>query len=84
MPRAIGNVLVVGSDRGAFVALGPAFNSWQRLGTGLPSSPVFELQYHVVRDALIAGLLGRGAWRLNGVSTATGSGSTNIFQNGFE
>lgn len=82
VPRAIGNVLVVGTDRGAFVALAPSYNSWQRLGTGLANTPVFELQYHQARDALIAGLLGRGAWRLNGISTATGSPS--IFQNGFE
>jgi hypothetical protein len=44
---------------------------------------VYELAYHATRDALIAGTLGRGAWRLNGVATGGGGGDS-IFRNGFE
>jgi hypothetical protein len=84
VPRAAGDLLVVGADRGTFYALSSGgFTSWQALGTGLPNVPVYELAYHVGRDALIAGTLGRGAWRLNGVATGGGGGET-IFRNGFE
>ncbi len=82
VPRPAGDVLVVGADRGAFYARSnDGFSTWSRLGTGLPYAPVFELSYQNQRDALIAGTLGRGAWRLDGV--ANGSGDT-IFANGFE
>ncbi len=84
VPRAIGNALVIGTDRGVYASFAPNFNSWQRLGTGMPNTGVYELQYHAGRDALIAGLLGRGAWRLNNFSTAGGTLPNNLFQNGFE
>ena len=84
VPRPSGDVLVVGADRGTYYALSSSgFSTWQPLGTALPSVPVYELAYHSGRDALIAGTLGRGAWRLNGVATG-GAGSNAIFQNGFE
>ncbi len=84
VPRPGGDILVVGADRGAFYALSSAgFSTWQALGTGLPRVPVYELSYHVARDTLIAGTLGRGAWRLNGVATGGGGGDT-LFRNGFE
>ncbi len=83
IPRAAGDLLVVGADRGTYYALSSSgFSTWQALGTGLPNVPVYELAYHAGRDALIAGTLGRGAWRLNGV--AAGGGGENIFRNGFE
>lgn len=80
--RAAGNLLVVGSDRGAFAAAAPNFNSWVRLGQGLPNALLFELEYNATRDVLIAGMLGRGAWRLD--APALGQQSNNIFRNGFE
>ncbi|MFZ2236494.1 MAG: hypothetical protein WAV67_08965, partial [Dokdonella sp.] len=65
--------LVVGADRGAFYALSSnGFTAWKRLGTDLPNAPVFELTYNAQRDALIAGLFGRGAWRLYGAATSSG------------
>jgi subtilisin-like proprotein convertase family protein len=84
VPRPSGDILVVGADRGTFYALSSGgFSTWQALGTGLPRVPVYELAYHATRDALIAGTLGRGAWRLNGVATGGGGGDS-IFRNGFE
>ncbi len=83
VPRPSGDVLVVGADRGTFYALSSGgFTTWLPLGTGLPITPVYELAYHATRDVLIAGTLGRGAWRLNGV--ATGGGGDSIFRNSFE
>jgi hypothetical protein len=81
VPRTAGDLLVVGSDRGVFAAPGPAFNSWSRLGQGLPNTLLFELDYNAARDTLIAGMLGRGAWRLDGLNAAQ---TPLLFQNGFE
>lgn len=69
VPGPAHDALVVGTDRGVFIALEPGgFSSWLRLGTGLPNAVVFELDYHAGRDVLIAGMLGRGAWKLTGLS----------------
>jgi hypothetical protein len=57
--------VVVGTDRGVFIARGcSGFSAWQRLGTGLPNVPVFQLEYDVADRLLLAGTLGRGAWTL--------------------
>ena len=65
--------VVVGADRGVFIARGcSAFSAWQRLGTGLPNAPVFQLEYDAPDRILLAGTLGRGAWTLSfGSGTAT-------------
>ncbi len=77
IPGTVDSV-VVGADRGVFVATAPSFNSWTRLGTGLPNAVVFELEYDRQDQLLIAGLLGRGAWRLSTIQTDA------LFANGFE
>jgi hypothetical protein len=61
------NAAVVGADRGVF-GLKLNTTSWDRLGSGLPNAPVFELDYDASRDKLTAGLLGRGAWILTPVA----------------
>lgn len=55
--------VMVGTDRGVY-ALKLNGVAWDLLGTGLPNAPVFELDYDIARDKLMAGLLGRGAWVL--------------------
>ncbi len=59
------NALLVGADRGIFVAYeSTGFQTWSRLGgSGLPNALVFELDYDVEDDVLIAGLMGRGSWK---------------------
>lgn len=61
------NAALVGSDRGVF-GLKLNTTAWDRMGTGLPNAPVFELDYDAGRDTLTAGLLGRGAWILTPVA----------------
>jgi hypothetical protein len=56
--------LVVGTDKGVFVAKSPAFSHWSPLGTGLPNAPVYHLEYSESDRVLLAGTLGRGAWTL--------------------
>jgi len=79
LPRVTTDLLVVSADRGVFVASAPAFNVWSRLGTGLPNAPVFEMEYDIADDVLVAGLLGRGAWILRSFTP-----SDALFSNGFE
>jgi hypothetical protein len=61
------NAAIVGTDRGVFALILNTSN-WDLLGTGLPNSPVFELDYDIGRDKLTAGMLGRGAWILTPVA----------------
>lgn len=57
--------LVVGADRGVFLALAAdGFAIWQPVGGDLPHSPVFDLDYGPDQDLLLAGTLGRGVFRL--------------------
>lgn len=59
-----GGSLVVGANNGVFIARGPGFSNWSRLGTGLPRAPVFDLEYDPTDKIILAGLLGRGAWTI--------------------
>lgn len=81
IPTTGTDALVVGADRGVFIANGPAFNAWTRLGTGLPNAPVFELDYDLADGVLVAGLLGRGAWIQR---TPLAPPPDSLFSNGFE
>ena len=56
--------VVIGSDVGVFSAPGATFMNWSKLGTGLPTVPVFELDYDRTDNILLAGTFGRGAWTL--------------------
>jgi hypothetical protein len=77
------SALIVGSDRGVFVSyLASGFSVWSRLGSGLPNTPVFELDYDTADGLLLAGTLGRGAWTITGIPTSAGSDL--LFSNSFE
>ncbi|WP_116126870.1 VWA domain-containing protein [Lewinella sp. IMCC34183] len=62
IPNSTGNQLAVGSDNGVYLAAGPAFNTWTRLGTDLPGVMVYDLDYSAPDQVLLAGTLGRGSW----------------------
>jgi hypothetical protein len=65
-------VLLVGTNAGVFVSLSSSgFTSWNKLGTGLPNAPVFDLVYDVKDDVLVAGTLGRGAWTITNLKNLT-------------
>jgi hypothetical protein len=82
IPTSGTDALVVGSDRGVFISRAPNFDTWARLGTGLPTAGVYELDYDVPDNVLVAGLLGRGAWIQR---TPLGNASPDaLFSNGFE
>jgi hypothetical protein len=77
---ATDGALVLGASRGVFFARSSTgFTTWARLGTGLPNALTFDLDYDVTDQVLIAGQLGRGAWRLD-----LGTAADTLFKNGFE
>jgi hypothetical protein len=55
------DLLYVGTDVGAYVSLNKGA-SWQRFMTGLPTTPVHDLQIHPRDRELIAGTHGRSIW----------------------
>ncbi|MEX2497449.1 MAG: Ig-like domain-containing protein [Wenzhouxiangellaceae bacterium] len=67
--------LVLGTDRGVFIARASSgFSSWFEVGSILPNTPVYDLDYDPADDRLIAATLGRGSFQLLGIS---GLGITN-------
>ncbi len=73
--------IVVGAGTGVFAALAiDGFSIWVPLGSDFPTVPVFDLDYDSASDLLVAGTLGRGAFKL----TPTLVDSGLIFTDGFE
>ena len=60
--------IVVGTDIGTYVSTSNALGTWQLYGASLPNTLVFDLRYNAVDDVLIAGTLGRGAFKVNNAS----------------
>lgn len=86
-----GDALAVGTDTGVFLATeADDFAVWNALGSGLPTVPVYWLEYDASQDLLLAGTLGRGTFSLRGaVVRAVEGGSPPpppplIFADGFE
>ncbi len=66
-----GDGIVVGSQTGAWIAAETTgFKRWYPLGKGLPTVPVFDLDYETGADRLIAATMGRAAWALDHVKIA--------------
>jgi hypothetical protein len=76
MPGASGAVVV-----GGLAACGPCVESggvfrmaagspgvWERLGTGLPNAPVWDMEHDAMDDILVVSTMGRGAWSLAAAS----------------
>lgn len=59
------DALVASSFNGLFVAYeSTGFTVWSPLGTGLPNVGILDLHYSAAEKTLVAGTLGRGAWKL--------------------
>jgi von Willebrand factor type A domain len=65
IPTSTDDILAVGTDLGVFIAPGPAFNVWARLGTNFPNVGVYDLEYDRKDSLLVAGTMGRGAWTIS-------------------
>jgi hypothetical protein len=69
VPRSDGSgsndALVVSSFTGVYVAYqSTGFTQWSQLGSGLPNVGFLDLHYVAADKTLVAGALGRGAWKL--------------------
>ncbi|MBK8284889.1 MAG: hypothetical protein IPK97_08325 [Ahniella sp.] len=73
-----GDLIAVGTRSGVYLTT-PNSSTWTLLGEALPNVLVFDLRYVPSQNALYAGTLGRGAWRLALPGTVD-----NLFANGFE
>lgn len=69
VPGTSSDFLVVASESGVFFSSSTAFGAWASLGSGLPNAQVWDLDYDATGDVLVAGTLGRGAWKLSSVSS---------------
>ena len=58
------DLIVVGTDRGAFARPFDLTSDWVPLAAGMPATPVMDLDYEPEDDVLLAASLGRGAWLL--------------------
>jgi len=67
VPRTPGDdALVVSSFNGIYVSYEKTgFNVWSPVTKSLPNVPVMDLQYDATNQVLVAGTLGRGAWKLS-------------------
>ena len=61
-------MVFVAGRTGVFLMGVDAPGIWTRFGTGLPEAPVFDLDYDIEDDVLVAGTLGRGAWLMPDVA----------------
>ncbi|HVR96962.1 MAG TPA: RTX toxin [Thermoanaerobaculia bacterium] len=72
----LGDAVILGTNKGVFFATeASGFAAWQRLGNGMPTVPVYDLDYDRQDDVLVAGTLGRGTWKLPAFSTAVLGGN---------
>ena len=70
VPRSNGSgtndALVVSTFNGIYVAYeSTGFTQWERLGDNMPNAPILDLHYSEADGVIVAGTLGRGAWKLN-------------------
>ncbi|HKV09343.1 MAG TPA: RTX toxin [Thermoanaerobaculia bacterium] len=70
-----GDAVIVGTQNGVFYANeASGFTTWSRLGNGFPVVPVYDLDYDAADNVLIAGTMGRGAWKLPSASSIVTGG----------
>jgi photosystem II stability/assembly factor-like uncharacterized protein len=73
--KPTGDAVIVGTQNGIYFAReSSGFTTWSRLGTGLPTVPVYDLDYDHNDDVLVAGTMGRGGWKLLDASSLVKAG----------
>lgn len=61
MPGNAGQVLFAATDGGVYLSVNAGTN-WNRLGAGMPVVPVYDMEYNVQRNQLVAGTHARGIY----------------------
>jgi uncharacterized repeat protein (TIGR01451 family) len=57
-------MVFVGTEAGVFI-YDTVLGTWNQLGSGLPNTAVWDLDYDDTDKILVAGTLGRGAWKIS-------------------
>ncbi|MFN2606277.1 MAG: Ig-like domain repeat protein [Acidimicrobiales bacterium] len=65
IPASGFKLVALGTDTGVFVQKTTNPGGWGRLGTNLPRTLAFDLEYDATDNVLLVGTLGRGAWKLS-------------------
>jgi len=71
IPDGSNDRVAVGTNAGVLVSHESSLGTWFQLGSGLPHAPVWDLDYDAADHVLVAGTLGRGAWKLSPRPTST-------------
>lgn len=72
--------VVVGSIRGVYAARSGAITDWAIVGTGMPNTDVWDMDYDVPDNLLVVSTLGRGVWKFSNAATiAAGLSQTITF-----
>jgi len=69
IPDGMNDRIAIGTSDGVFISRQSSFGTWFQLGSGMPHAPVWDMDYDVADDVLVAGLLGRGVWTLSAITT---------------
>ena len=65
-PAATNDALVVSTFNGIYIAYeDEGFTTWHALSNGLPEVPILDLHWDPENQVLVAGTLGRGAWKMD-------------------
>jgi RTX calcium-binding nonapeptide repeat (4 copies) len=65
VPGGAVDKIMIATNLGVFATSKNSLGFWNEVGNNLPNANVKDLDYDPVRDFLVAGLLGRGAWSLS-------------------
>lgn len=65
VPGAVEDGILVGTATGIYVSSVNRLGTWSKLGTNFPNVPIPEIEFDATDDVLVAGTLGRGAWKLS-------------------
>lgn len=64
IPGVVGGIVLAGADGGMYMTAAADLGAWSRVSGRLPHVVVATLEFDPVGDVLLAGTLGRGAWKL--------------------
>lgn len=65
VPGPVDDGILVGTATGIYASSVNRLGVWTKLGTSFPNVPIPEIEFDATDDVLVAGTLGRGAWKLS-------------------
>ena len=65
VPGVVGGLVLAGAGNGIWMTAAADLRAWSKVSGRLPNAVVASLEFDPVDDVLLAGTLGRGAWKLD-------------------